>query len=46
VKKGNTAIPQVRVKWQGLSEEATSWEDWNVLVEKFPDEASCGQVVI
>jgi hypothetical protein len=46
VKKGNSAIPQVRVKWHGLSEEATSWEDWNVLVKKFPAVTSCGQAVI
>jgi hypothetical protein len=27
VKKGNAATPQVRVKWLGLPEEASTWED-------------------
>jgi hypothetical protein len=29
----------------GASDEATSWEDWNVLVAKFPNTTSCGQAV-
>jgi hypothetical protein len=36
VKKGNNAIPQVRVKWLRLPELASIWEDWNVLVKMFP----------
>jgi hypothetical protein len=44
VKKGNAAIPLVRVKWERLPELASTWEDWNVLVERFPVVASWGQV--
>jgi hypothetical protein len=36
VKKGNVAIPQVRVKWVRLPESALTWVDWNVLVQIFP----------
>ena len=31
VKKGNTAIVQVKVKWTGIPEEAATWEDWSTL---------------
>jgi hypothetical protein len=43
VKKGNSAVPQVHVKWQGLPDTATSWEDWYVLKAKFPEAAASGQ---
>jgi hypothetical protein len=43
VKKGNSAVPQVHVKWQGLPDTATSWEDWYVLKAKFPEAAAWGQ---
>ena len=36
VKKGNEATPQIRVKWQGLAEDHTTWEDYNVLRARFP----------
>jgi hypothetical protein len=36
VKKGATAITQVLIKWQGLSSEMCSWEDYNVLRDRFP----------
>jgi len=29
VKKGNAAIPQVKVSWTGLPEAAATWEDYN-----------------
>jgi hypothetical protein len=43
VKKGNTASPQVCVKWTGLPEASATWEDWYVLLAKFPSVASRGQ---
>jgi hypothetical protein len=43
VKKGNAASPQARVKWIGFREASAIWEDWYVLVTKFPSVASCGQ---
>jgi hypothetical protein len=36
VKKGNSAIPQVKVKWTGLP-TATTWEDYFVVKQRFPD---------
>ena len=36
VKKGNAAIPQVKVSWTGLPEAAATWEDYNVLKKRFP----------
>jgi hypothetical protein len=43
VKKGNAALPQVRVRWAGLPETSSTWEDWNVLITRFPSVASWGQ---
>ena len=43
VKKGNSAIPQVRVKWAHLPEASATWEDLNVLRQRFPDCSACGQ---
>jgi hypothetical protein len=43
VKKGNTAIPQVRVRWSGLPEAATTWEDYHVLRRRFPEAPAWGQ---
>jgi hypothetical protein len=40
VKKGNSVVPHVCVKWQGLPDTATSWEDWYVLKVIFPDAAA------
>jgi hypothetical protein len=36
VRKGNTAIPQVRVSWIGLPDVAAMWEDYYILKERFP----------
>ena len=36
VKKGDSAITQVLVKWSGLSSEMATWEDYYVLKERFP----------
>jgi hypothetical protein len=43
-KKGNATIPQVWVKWTGLSDAASTWEDRYVLTTRFPAILSWGQV--
>jgi hypothetical protein len=43
VKRGNTAIPQVRVKWTGLPATSTTWEDYNVLRQRYPQAPAWGQ---
>jgi len=43
VKKGNAAIPQVRVKWSHLPEDSATWEDFHVLRQRFPASPACGQ---
>jgi hypothetical protein len=43
VKKGNEAIPQVKIKWLGLPDVATSWEDWYMLLKRFSEVSSWGQ---
>jgi len=43
VKKGNTAIPQVKLTWVGLPASATTWEDYNVVKQRFPTAPAWGQ---
>jgi len=43
VKKGNTAIPQVKLTWVGLPDNAVTWEDYNVIKNRFPKAAAWGQ---
>jgi hypothetical protein len=43
VKKGNATTPQVSIKWQGLPDSVTTWEDWYVLISRFPKVAAWGQ---
>jgi len=43
VKKGNTAIPQVKLTWVGLPDNAVTWEDYNVVKNRFPEAAAWGQ---
>jgi hypothetical protein len=43
VKKGNHAIPQIKVKWSNLPETAATWEDYNVLKHRFPSSLLWGQ---
>ena len=43
VKKGNTAIPQVKVTWTSLLASATTWEDYHVIKKRFPDAPAWGQ---
>ena len=44
VKRGNTAIPQVLIKWTALPAESATWEDFYVVKQKFPASAAWGQV--
>jgi hypothetical protein len=43
VKKGNSATPQVLIKWSHLPEASATWEDYNVVRTRFPDAAAWGQ---
>jgi hypothetical protein len=42
VKKGNRAIPQVRISWSGLSSSSATWEDYHVLKQRFPTAPAWG----
>jgi transposase InsO family protein len=37
VKRGNAAIPQIKVQWSSLSPDSATWEDYQVLRQRFPD---------
>jgi hypothetical protein len=43
VKKGNQAIPQVKVKWLNIQEAFATWEDYYVVKQRFPDAEAWGQ---
>ena len=43
VKKGNGAVPQVLIKWTTLPEGSATWEDYNILKQRFPDAPAWGQ---
>lgn len=43
VKKGSRAIPQVCVTWRGLPAHAATWEDYNVIKQRFPAAPAWGQ---
>jgi hypothetical protein len=43
VKKGNTAIPQVLLSWIGLPATSTTWEDYYVVKQRFPNALAWGQ---
>lgn len=45
VKKGNKAITQIQVRWKNLDPTATTWEDYNVLKQRFPDAIAWGQAL-
>jgi hypothetical protein len=44
VKKGNAALPQVLIKWTGLPEDTTIWENSDTLKHQFPTILTWGQV--
>lgn len=35
-KRGTTTVPQVQVRWSGLSPELATWEDTEALRRRFP----------
>jgi hypothetical protein len=37
VKKGNHVVPHVLIRWSYLLADATTWEDYNVLRQRYPD---------
>jgi Chromo (CHRromatin Organisation MOdifier) domain len=37
IKRDNTAIPQLLIKWSNLSEDDASWEDYSVIRNVYPD---------
>jgi hypothetical protein len=43
VKKGNSVVPQVLIKWTGLPADRVAWEDWEVLKTRFPSVLAWGQ---
>lgn len=43
VKRGNSAVPQVHIQWTSLPPSVTTWEDYNVVRERFPNAAAWGQ---
>jgi hypothetical protein len=43
VKKGNRVVPQVLIWWSSLPVYATTWEDYNVLRQRYLDALSWGQ---
>jgi hypothetical protein len=43
VKKGNTAVLQVKVAWTNLPATSTTWEDYYVLHARFPSAPAWGQ---
>lgn len=46
VRKGSKAVPQVRVKWQHLPQDSTTWEDLYVLQQRFPSLVARGQATV
>jgi hypothetical protein len=42
VKKGNTTIPQVLIKWKHLSEDYAIWENYHVAKARFPKATAWG----
>jgi hypothetical protein len=42
VKKGNTTIPQVLIKWKHLSENYAIWENYHVAKARFPKASAWG----
>ncbi|KAJ3684964.1 hypothetical protein LUZ61_014128 [Rhynchospora tenuis] len=36
VKRGNAGVAQLQVKWEGMTSEDTTWEDYAIMQRKFP----------
>jgi hypothetical protein len=43
VKKGNHSVPQVLIRWTHLPQEATTWEDYLAVKQRFPKALTWGQ---
>lgn len=43
IKMGNVVAPQTQVNWVYLPEESATWEDWYVLINRFPSLATWEQ---
>jgi hypothetical protein len=43
VRKGNQVVPQILIRWSGVPVESTTWEDYYVLKNRFPDAIAWGQ---
>jgi hypothetical protein len=43
VKKGNAAVPQVKLTWTGLPASSATWEDYHVVKKCFPEAPAWGQ---
>lgn len=43
VKKCNTTVPHVWIKWTNLSPEVATWEDYSVVKKRFPNTIAFGQ---
>jgi hypothetical protein len=43
VKRGNSAIPYVLIQWIGLPATSATWEDYNVLRQRYPQAPAWGQ---
>jgi ribosomal protein L21E len=43
VKKGNKSYLQVLIKWSTMKEDMATWEDYEVVRQRFPDAAAWGQ---
>ena len=46
VKKGNRAVPQVLIRWSHVPADATTWEDYYVLRQRYPDALAWGQASV
>jgi hypothetical protein len=45
VKKGNSAIPHVLIKWRQFPASTATWEDLQVIKERFPHAVAWGQAM-
>lgn len=37
ITRGNSAVPQWLIKWEGLDDSEASWEDASFVVQQFPE---------
>jgi hypothetical protein len=46
MKRGNAPVIQVLIKWKTQPDEDATWEDWDVLKQRFPTVLAWGQASI